>query len=210
MVNGLAVLGWGVGGIEAEAAMLGPADLHADPGSHRLPSRRRARRRRDRHGPCADGCRNAAQEGRGRQIRGILRSRPRQPVAGRRRHHRQHGSGIRRHLRLLPRRRRHAGVSHLHGPRQTTASRWWKPMPAPRACSATPTPSRSSPTRCSSIFPPSFPPSPAPSARRTASPSTWRPKASPRSWKRNSRRRTSSASALPSRAATTILATATW
>ena len=31
MVNGLAVLGWGVGGIEAEAAMLGPAAVDADP-----------------------------------------------------------------------------------------------------------------------------------------------------------------------------------
>jgi aconitate hydratase len=30
MVNGLGVMGWGVGGIEAEAAMLGPAALDAD------------------------------------------------------------------------------------------------------------------------------------------------------------------------------------
>jgi aconitate hydratase len=36
MINGLGVLGWGVGGIEAEAAMLGqPSD--ADPAGDRLP-----------------------------------------------------------------------------------------------------------------------------------------------------------------------------
>ena len=33
MINGLGVLGWGVGGIEAEAAMLGPACFHADSAS---------------------------------------------------------------------------------------------------------------------------------------------------------------------------------
>jgi aconitate hydratase len=31
MINGLGVLGWGVGGIEAEAAMLGQPVLDADP-----------------------------------------------------------------------------------------------------------------------------------------------------------------------------------
>ena len=39
MVNGLGVLGWGVGGIEAEAAMLGQPVSHADPRSGRLPPR---------------------------------------------------------------------------------------------------------------------------------------------------------------------------
>ena len=42
MINGLGVLGWGVGGIEAEAAMLGQPDLHAAAGSHRFPPDRRA------------------------------------------------------------------------------------------------------------------------------------------------------------------------
>ena len=40
MVNGLGVLGWGVGGIEAEAAMLGEAALDARPAGRRLPARR--------------------------------------------------------------------------------------------------------------------------------------------------------------------------
>ena len=31
MINGLGILGWGVGGIEAEAAMLGPTHYHAHP-----------------------------------------------------------------------------------------------------------------------------------------------------------------------------------
>ena len=36
MVNGAAVLGWGVGGIEAEAAMLGQPISNADPRSRGL------------------------------------------------------------------------------------------------------------------------------------------------------------------------------
>ena len=39
MVNGLGVLGWGVGGIEAEAAMLGQPVSHADPARRRLQAR---------------------------------------------------------------------------------------------------------------------------------------------------------------------------
>ncbi|MGA4815168.1 aconitase family protein [Pseudomonas aeruginosa] len=37
-INGLGVLGWGVGGIEAEAAGYRPAGIDADPRGHRLPS----------------------------------------------------------------------------------------------------------------------------------------------------------------------------
>ena len=36
MINGLGVVGWGVGGIEAEACMLGPADFDAAPAGRRL------------------------------------------------------------------------------------------------------------------------------------------------------------------------------
>ena len=36
MINGLGVLGWGVGGIEAEAAMLGQPVVDADPAGRRL------------------------------------------------------------------------------------------------------------------------------------------------------------------------------
>ena len=95
---------------------------------------------------------DAAQEGRGRQVRRVLRPRPRPPVARRPRHHRQHGAGIRRHLRLLPgRRARRSRYLDAHRPRPASASRWSRPTPRRRACGATPTrPTRSSPTRSSS------------------------------------------------------------
>ena len=54
MQNGLGVLGWGVGGIEAEAAMLGQPVSHADPAGGRLPADRRAAGRHHRHRPGAD------------------------------------------------------------------------------------------------------------------------------------------------------------
>ena len=54
MINGLGVLGWGVGGIEAEAAMLGQPVDHADPAGDRLPARRaRCRRARRRPTSCS-------------------------------------------------------------------------------------------------------------------------------------------------------------
>ena len=45
MINGLGVLGWGVGGIEAEAAMLGEAISMLVPAGRRLPARGHACRR---------------------------------------------------------------------------------------------------------------------------------------------------------------------
>ena len=48
MVNGLGVLGWGVGGIEAEAAMLASRSRCSSP-SRRLQAQRRDPARRDRH-----------------------------------------------------------------------------------------------------------------------------------------------------------------
>ena len=53
MVNGLGVLGWGVGGIEAEAAMLGQPVSHADPARRRLQAHRRDPGGRHRHRPRA-------------------------------------------------------------------------------------------------------------------------------------------------------------
>ncbi len=49
MINGLGVLGWGVGGIEAEAVMLGQPYYMLIPGSRRRAARRRAAGRRDGH-----------------------------------------------------------------------------------------------------------------------------------------------------------------
>ncbi len=90
MVNGLGVLGWGVGGIEAEAAMLGqPVSMliprvvgfkltRGDPG------RRHSDRRRAHHH------RHAAQARRRREVRRVLRGRRRLGAARQPRHDRQH------------------------------------------------------------------------------------------------------------------------
>ena len=77
MVNGLGVVGWGVGGIEAEAAHARPADLDADPRGARLPADRPAAGGRDGDRPRADDHRAAAQARRRRQVRRVLRPGPR-------------------------------------------------------------------------------------------------------------------------------------
>ena len=105
MINGLGVLGWGVGGIEAEAAMLGQPVTMLIPAGHRLQAQRQPQARRHRYRPGADGDRDAAQEGRGGQVRRVLRRRSRQPAARRPRHDRQHVARVRQHLRHLPDRR---------------------------------------------------------------------------------------------------------
>jgi len=90
MVNGLGVLGWGVGGIEAEAAMLGqPVSMFDTPG-HWLRAHRNAARRRDCHRSRIDGDRDAAQARRRRPLRRVLWRRHCQPVAARPRNDRQH------------------------------------------------------------------------------------------------------------------------
>jgi aconitate hydratase len=74
MVNGLGVLGWGVGGIEAEAAMLGQPHRCSSP-TWSASSSPASCRGRDRDRPGADGHPDAAQEGRGEQVRRVLRRR---------------------------------------------------------------------------------------------------------------------------------------
>ena len=116
MINGLGVLGWGVGGIEAEAAMLGQPVTDAHSAGHRLQDDRRDEAGLHGHRPGAHRHRDAAQERRGRQVRRVLRRRPREPAAGRSRHHRQHGAGVRQHLRHLPDRRGNAALPRALGP----------------------------------------------------------------------------------------------
>ena len=102
MVNGLAVLGWGVGGIEAEAAMLG------QPYSMLLPEVIGVKLTgKLKEGVTAtDLVLTVTQMLRKRGVVGkfveYLRSRPRRSHDRRPRHHRQHVAGIRRDLRLLP------------------------------------------------------------------------------------------------------------
>ena len=75
MINGLGVVGWGVGGIEAEAAMLGRSMPMLIPEVIGFRLTGSAARRRDRDRPGADGHADAAQERRGRQVRRIFRRR---------------------------------------------------------------------------------------------------------------------------------------
>ena len=126
MINGLGVLGWGVGGIEAEAAMLGQPVSMLIPAGGRLPARPAS---------CREGATatdlvltvtaDAAQEGRGRQVRRVLRPRPGRPAAGRPRHHRQHGARVRRDLRHLPGRRRDARATCASPAAPSRAGRSW-------------------------------------------------------------------------------------
>ena len=111
MINGLGVLGWGVGGIEAEAAMLGQPVTMLIPQVIGFKLSGSLQAGRDGHGSGAHRDGDAAQEGRGRQVRGVLRRRPCKPAAGRPRHHREHGAGIRQYLRHLPDRRGDAALS---------------------------------------------------------------------------------------------------
>ncbi len=95
-----------------------PADRHADPRRDRFPPDRPAARGRDGDRPRADRHADAAAQGRRRKVRGILRRRPRHAAARRPRDDRQHGAGIRRHLRLLPGRQDHARLHADVGPRR--------------------------------------------------------------------------------------------
>ena len=114
MVNGLGVLGWGVGGIEAEAAMLGQPLSMLIPQvvgfklTGALPEGTTATdlvltRRR---GP-------APRRGR-RQVRRVLRPRLGQRSARQPGHDRQHESGVRLDVRDLPDRRRDAQLPATH------------------------------------------------------------------------------------------------
>ena len=102
MVNGLGVLGWGVGGIEAEAAMLGQpiAMLIPDVIGFRLTGRL------PEGATATDLVLTVTQMLRKKGVVGkfVEFFGPGLDELGARRprHHRQHGAGIRRHLRLLP------------------------------------------------------------------------------------------------------------
>ena len=116
MINGLGVLGWGVGGIEAEAAMLGQPVSMLVPQvvGFKLTGKLREGRYGNRFG--ADRDRDAAQARRGGQVCRILRLRrkriePRGPG-----YDRQHGAGVWRDLRNLPHRRRDPALSETDRP----------------------------------------------------------------------------------------------
>ena len=137
MINGLGVLGWGVGGIEAEAAMLGQPMPMLIPRVIGFKLTRRAARGRDRDRPRADRDRAAARARRRRAVRRVLRRRHREPAAGRPRDDRQHVAGVRLDLRDLPDRRRDAALPGVLRPLAPSTSSASRPTRRRRACGTT-------------------------------------------------------------------------
>ena len=110
MVNGLGVLGWGVGGIEAEAAMLGQSISMLLPRVVGIKLDRRAPAGRDRDRPRAHRRRDAARARRRRQVRRVLRRRRRPRPAREPGDDRQHVARVRLDVHDLSRRRRDAAL----------------------------------------------------------------------------------------------------
>ena len=137
MVNGLGVLGWGVGGIEAEAAMLGQPMSMLIPQVRRLPLHGALPRGRDRDRPRADRHRDAARARRRRQVRRVLRRRPRRPAARRPRDDRQHVARVRLDLRDLPDRRGDAALPASSPGARASRSSWSRPTRASRGSGTT-------------------------------------------------------------------------
>ena len=138
MINGLGVLGWGVGGIEAEAAMLGEADLDARPAGRRLPAHRPAARGRDRDRPRAhrdaDPAREPASSGSSSSSSAAGSPACRSPTA---RRSANMAPGVRRDVRLLPGRRRDAALPAPDRPRARSASSSSRRTARSRASSTT-------------------------------------------------------------------------
>ena len=82
--------------------------------------------------------RDAAQEGRRRQVRRVLRRRPRPAAARRPRDDREHGARVRRDLRHLSDRRRDAALPRAHGPLEGARSRSSRRTRKRRASGAAP------------------------------------------------------------------------
>ena len=103
MINGLGIVGWGVGGIEAEAGMLGQPVYFLTPERRRRPPDRRiaAGCHRDRSGAAGHG--NAAESECCRQICRVFRRGCGRPSRDRPRDDRQYGTGIRRNNGIFPR-----------------------------------------------------------------------------------------------------------
>ncbi len=148
MINGLGVLGWGVGGIEAEAAMLGqPVSMlipqvvgfrlktscakAPPPPTWCLPSPRCCARKASSESSSNSSAPDC------------------QPAARRSRHHRQHGARVRRHLRHLPRRRRDADATCASAAAAKSRSAWSRPIARSRDCSTPPTHRRRNTPTCS-------------------------------------------------------------
>ena len=168
MVNGLGVLGWGVGGIEAEAAMLGEALSMLVPQVVGFRLTGALPRGRDRDRPRAHRDARSCARRRRREVRRVLRARRRLARARRPRDAREHEPRVRRDVRLLPRRRRDARRTCASPAATPSASRSSR-RTARRTCSGTSRTSiRSTRRSSSSTSATSSRRSPGRAARRTA------------------------------------------
>ena len=167
MVNGIGVVGWGVGGIEAEAAMLGQPvsmliprvvgfKLNGD-----LPEGATAT---DLVLTITEMLRKHGVVGKFVEFYGPGVS---VAAAGQPRHDRQHEPRVRLDDRGLPDRRGDHRSTSSSPVAATSSSRWSRPTPRSRASGTTPTPSRATPRSSSSTWPRSSRRWPARSARRT-------------------------------------------
>ena len=145
MVNGLGVLGWGVGGIEAEAAMLGQPVSMLIPRvvgvrlSGELPEGSTAT---DLVLTIAEA---APRDRRGRHVRGVLRAGRGRRAGGQPGHDREHEPRVRLHLRDLPDRRRRPWPTCGSPAAPAARSRWSRPTPRSRGCGTTRATSRPTP-----------------------------------------------------------------
>ena len=143
MINGLGVVGWGVGGIEAEAVMLGqplymlmPEVIGFELTGQLPPGATATDLVLTRH---ADAPQARAWSASSSSIFGPGVS---SMTAGRPGHDRQHGARVRRHDGLLPRRRRDARLPARRPAAPTPKSNWSSGTPRSRSCSAPTTPRR--------------------------------------------------------------------
>ena len=125
MIDGLGVVGWGVGGIEAEGVMLGQPIYMLMPEVVGMRTHWQAACRRDGDRPGADGDRNFAEGKSGWQVCRVLRRGRVEHVAGRSGDDRQHEPRVWRHDGFLPGRRRDAHLPSPNRPhrRRSAASR---------------------------------------------------------------------------------------
>ena len=106
MINGLGVVGWGVGGIEAEAGMLGQPVYFLTPEVVGRAHERAIARRRHRDRSCLAHHAIASRSKSGRQICRVLRRRRRVAAGSRSRDHWEHVAGVRRDDGIFPDRSR--------------------------------------------------------------------------------------------------------
>ena len=116
MVNGIGVVAWGVGGIEAEAGMLGQPVYFLTPGRRRRRAQGQAERRDHRDRSRSHRHRDAPPREGGGQVRRILRRRHGDAFGSGSRDDRQHGARVRRDHGLLPGRPGHRRLSGRHRP----------------------------------------------------------------------------------------------